>query len=117
MIYLLGSPYMLASNATINSGSTNNYTCTGVGGVPSGALGVWLNIFYTPSAAGTSCEVTPHGTSWAAGQYPLVGSAANGTNVVCGQILTALDGSGKIDVHAASGNLVGIYIGMFAYFM
>lgn len=113
---MLSTPYMLASNATINNGNTNTYTCTGGStGVPTGATAVLLNAFFTPSAAGTSARFSPHGTAWAAGQYPICGDSANATNINTQNFVCPLDSGGQIDVKASGGNVVGIYLGIAGY--
>jgi len=109
------TPYQLANNATINSGNTNTYTCTGGStGVPTGAKAVFCNAYYTASAGGTFASFTPQGTAWSNGNYPII--AAPTAALYSGSFLAALNASnGQLDVKANSGNLVGIYLWLYAY--
>jgi len=108
-------PYMLANNITINNGVINTYTCTGVGGVSSGATAVFMNLWFLGSALGTYAGVTPHGTSEVTANYPTVGTCQNTSYYNTGSFLAVLDSSGKIDVKAFGGNLTGFYLQMYAY--
>jgi len=113
----LCTPYQLANNTTINNGNTTNYACTGgATGVPTGAKAVFMNMFFTPSAAGTFASITPQGTGWGNGNYPVVGTAFNGTNICAGSFLAVLNSSnGQIAVTANGGNLAGVYLWLYAY--
>src|SRR2546421_8583909 len=57
------TPFHLTTNPTVNSGATTNLTCTGVGGIPSGAKAVWVACQITCSAAATSCNLYPTGVA------------------------------------------------------
>jgi hypothetical protein len=113
--FFFTTPFAHSSNGTLNSGNTVNFTAWGNGGVPSGAIGIFVNAFFTPSAAGTFATFTPHGTVWSNGNYPAVGTAFNSTNICMGSFILPLDASGKFDVKANSGNCVGFYIQMYGY--
>lgn len=109
------TPYMLENNTTITSGSTVTHTCTGVGGVPSGAKGILANLWFLGSALGTYATVTPHGTAEVTANYPAVGTCQNTSYYNTGSFIAVLDGSGKIDVSAVGGNLMGLYLQMYGY--
>lgn len=113
--FLLATPYDLVTNTAINSGSTNTYTCTGVGGIPSGAKAVWINAFFTGSAIGTFAGFTPHGTSLSMARYPVVGSCQNTSSANYGSFIVPLDSNGQMDVKAFNGNCGTMSIGIFAY--
>lgn len=110
------TPYQLANNSIITSGSTNTYTCTGgATGVPSGAVMAYLNCFFTPGSAGTYATLCKHGVAWGNGSQPMVGTSANATNIVGGSVWVQLDGSGQIDVKANTGACNGFYLWIYAY--
>jgi hypothetical protein len=111
------TPFHIINNVTINVNNTNTYTCTGGStGVPTGALAVFMNLFFTPSVAGTFASITPQGTAWNNGNYPIVGTAFNATNICGGSFLAILNSSnGQIDVKAQVGNLVGMHAWLYAY--
>lgn len=109
------TPSLLVNNATYNNGTTHTITCGGVGGVPSNAKGVFVNVFFTPSAASTYAQILPSGTAWNNGNYPIVGTAPNAVNIVAGSVLAVLDATGKLDIVAVNGNLVGLFIQMYAF--
>lgn len=113
---ILTSPYVLINGATINSAATNNYTCVGgLTGVPSGAKAVIINIYGSCSAVGGYLSMTPHGTAWVGGNYPILsGNVASA--LVSGSFLVVLDGSGIIDIKANGGaNFTGIGASIMAY--
>jgi len=109
------TPSMIVNNATYNNGTTHTVQCTGVGGVPSGAKAVFCNIFFTPSAASTYCQVLPKGATWTNGNYPIVGTAPNAVNIVAASVMAVLDATGALDFVAVNGNLVGIFVQMYAF--
>jgi hypothetical protein len=112
-IYFLGSPYALTANPTVTSGSTTTLTCTGVGGIPAGAKGVFIGGgIFASTAANGYVTVQPHGGT--SGQYvsqssPL-NNAFNGITFMC-----PLDATGKIDVKANNSNMVLQSWYIFAY--
>ncbi len=115
LITYLVTPILIENNITLNSGNTVTPTCTGIGSIPSGAKAVELNVLFTPSAHGTAVVFAPHGTSWNAGLQPLIGEAANATDLVGGQATVTLDANGKIDITALNGNALNLYVGIYAY--
>ena len=103
MLYYLGSPYQLTTNPTVTSGSTSTLTCTGVGGIPSGALAVQIGGGIFAATTGGWAWVSPHGGT--PGQY--VGVAGLPSNAFSAFSFTCpLDSTGKIDVKANSSNIV-----------
>lgn len=110
------SPYLLVNNININSGVTNNYTCTGVGGITSGAKAVLLAYYYSSAATNTFVAFTPHGTAYSNGNYPASNPVATGSGIGnAGSFIVPLDGSGKIDVAVSNGNITGLYINLIGY--
>jgi hypothetical protein len=97
-IYLI-TPYQLTTNPTVNAGNTTTLTCTGVGGIPSGALAVLLGIgIFSNTSGGGYIQGAPHGGTL--GQYwGLTGPVAN-QYMLGGMIIAPLDATGKIDVKA-----------------
>lgn len=110
------TPFTQSNNGTLNSGNTVTFTVWGNGGVPSGAIAVLLNAFFSTSAAGTFATFTPHGTAWSNGNYPAVGTSFNATNICMGSsLIVPLDTAGKFDVKANNGNCIGFYIVQYGY--
>jgi len=109
------TPFAHSSNGTLNSGSTATFTAWGAGGVPSGALAILVNAFFTPAAAGAFAAFTPHGTAWSNGNYPAVGTSFNSTNICMGSFILPLDNAGKFDVKQNVANAVGFYIQQYGY--
>lgn len=98
------TPYQLTTNPTVNSGSTTTLTCTGVGGVPSGALAVLLGIGIFANTAGGYVQGAPHGGTF--GDYwGLTGPIAS-QYTVGGMVIAPLDSTGKIDVKANGSSIV-----------
>ena len=86
--------------------------------MPPGALAVLMNLFFTPSVAGTFASITPQGTAWNNANYPIVGTAFNATNIAGGSFVAQLNSSnGQIDVKAQVGNCVGMHAYFYAYIM
>lgn len=114
-IYLI-SPYQFVTSDSITSGNTKNYTCTGVGGVPSGAKAVLVNIGATAASSTGFATLTPHGTAWSAVNYPSTNVATGSSQTVNGSsLIVPLDGSGKLDVGAVNSNLTSINAQMYGY--
>ncbi len=102
MTYFI-TPYHLTTNPTVNSGATRDQTCTGVGGIPSGALAVWVAISITCSAAATSLNLYPTGGS--ATGYPQV-SAPVASQFFETAILIPLSAGGQFTAKSNGGNTV-----------
>lgn len=111
------SPYQLLNNVTINNGATNTPTCTGVGGVPSGAKAVLMNIGATSTSATGFATLVPHGSTWSSGvNYPATQFApANGSVIIGSSLIVPLDSSGKIDISAVNSNLTAVNAYMYGY--
>jgi hypothetical protein len=109
------APYQLANNVTINSGSTNTYTCTGGStGVTSGAKAALLTGYFTEGTAGGFVSITPQGTAWNNGNYPTL--AAPTAALYSFFVIASLNVSnGQIDVKANSGNCVGLFLWINGY--
>jgi len=103
MIYFLSTPYHLTTNPTVNSGSTTNLTCTGVGGIPSGAKAVWVACQITCSAAATSLNLYP--TGGATTGYPQI-SAPVASQFFEVPVLVPLSAGGQFTVKSNNGNTV-----------
>jgi hypothetical protein len=104
MIYFI-TPYHLTTNPTVNSGATTTLTCTGVGGIPTGAKGVLLNIgIFAVNVQGGYVQIYPTGAT--AGLY--VNFTANGpTNSFSATAVPVpLSAGGQITVKANSSNIV-----------
>ena len=102
MIYFI-TPYQLTTNPTVTSGSTSTLTCTGVGGIPSGALAVLLGVGIFAATTGGYCWISPHGGT--AGQY--VGFSGDPSNAyTVGFAIVPLSSGGQIDVKANGSNIV-----------
>lgn len=88
--------------SVINAGNTSNFTLTGSGGIPSGALGVIYKAFFTSATVGAYIQLAPHSatiTDYASiGNIQLANAFING----CGTL--QLDSAGKIDIKANTGN-------------
>jgi hypothetical protein len=92
------TPYLIISNITINAGNTNNYTCAGVGGIPSGVKGVYLAIAANATNAGNILQFAPH--SGTVGIYPQLGTfqATGAGGTIFAGIYVPVDASGGFDV-------------------
>jgi hypothetical protein len=102
MIYFT-TPFHLTTNPTVTSGSTTNLTCTGVGGVPSGAKAVLLGIGIFSVTANGYIQVYPTGGT--AGQY--FGLNGPGTNqYTLAFAIAPLSAGGQITVKANASNIV-----------
>lgn len=105
MIYFLSSPYHLTTNPTVTSGATTTLTCTGVGGVPSGAKGVIIGGGISSGAIGAYTTVAPHGATL--GQYGGQVATLGGTALAeFSPFIAPLSAGGQLDVHANGGNIV-----------
>jgi len=96
------TPYQQINGATINSGNTNTYTLTGVGGIPAGALGVFCRAFFNSPSVGAWLGIAPHGG--APGSYFVLGNEMVANQSVNGNAVLPLDANGQIDIQANSGN-------------
>jgi len=115
--FQLATPFVIFNGSTnINSGTTTNITCTGVGGIPTGATFVWVAIYGTGSAAGTFGTLVPQGATWSVANYPLVGTAAVINHIISGVFAVPLNTTnGQITVGAQNGNWLNITGQIFAY--
>lgn len=105
MIYFLSSPYHLTTNPTVTSGATTTLTCTGVGGVPSGAKGVIIGGGISSGTVGAYTTVAPHGATL--GQYGGQVATLGGTSLAeFSPFIAPLSAGGQLDVHANGGNIV-----------
>lgn len=103
---LMGTPYHLTTNPTVNSGTTTNLTCTGGStGVPTGAKAVLLGIgIFAVNVQGGYVQIYPTGAT--AGQY--ANFTANGpTNTFSATaVIVPVSAGGQITVKANSSNIV-----------
>jgi len=106
------APYTLINNTTINDGVTQTVTCTGVGGVPSGAKGAVLHGIWYPYTAAMRFMIAPHGSL--ASNYPQQIATITFPNYQSFFMIIPLDGGGQIDVKPTGGNIV-IYLYMIGY--
>lgn len=115
--FQLATPFVIFSGSTnINSGTTVNVTCTGVGGIPTGATFVWVSIYGTGSIAGAFGTLVPQGATWSVANYPQVGTAAVANHIICGVFAVPLNlTNGQITVGALNGNWLNITGQIFAY--
>jgi|SRR5882762_2461782 len=99
------TPYHLTTNPTVNNGNTTTLTCTGVGGIPSGAIAVLLQVgIFSVTAQGGSVSIYPTGAT--PGQYANF-TAAGPTNTYCmGVVIAPLSAGGQITVKASGANIV-----------
>lgn len=103
MIYFI-TPFHLTTNPTVNSGVTTPLTCTGVGGVPAGALAVLIGGGISSGTAGAYITVAPNGLTL--GQYG-GWTCQNGSSQLEEFVMLApIASNGKLDVHANGGNIV-----------
>jgi hypothetical protein len=114
--YFLMTPYQILNNVTINAGSTNTYTCTGVGTptVPSEAKGIIVGGYFASTGNGAYLQLFPHGvTITNISDYPLwIVQGANNTSY--GQARIRLV-SGQIDIKAVNTQCTGINISIHGY--
>jgi hypothetical protein len=119
MFYLLGSPYQLMNNPTVNSGNTATYTGAGVGSIPSGALAIVVSASVTSGTVGAYVIAGPHGATLPAGSgagYPAVGNIQVTNQYASSMIIIPLN-SNQFDVKAFTGNCILQYWNAFAYIM
>lgn len=111
LITFLTTPYQFVLNDSINSGSTKNYTLTGVGTpiVPSGARGALITVYYSSTTVGAFLQACPHGATIAnTSDYPVLGVVQVSGVTMTMTTLVALDANGKIDLKANTGNCTSI---------
>lgn len=116
-IYLLSTPYLVYNSTTINSGSTDTKTYTGVGTptVPSAATAVLICIYYQSTTVGSFLQLTPHGASGSdLSNYPLGPVVQGSGTVVAATLIVPLSG-GQIDAKANNGNITGIHASIYGY--
>jgi hypothetical protein len=111
------TPYHLVSAVTINSGTTNTYTCTGVGGIPTNATGVHINAAFTSTTIGTFAAFGPHGATLASNSnYPSSPLAQISSSIlITFSTIVQIDASGKLDIKAFNGNLGSMDVQIDAY--
>lgn len=107
------TPFQLANNTSISSGATTTYTCTGVGGVPSGAVAVFVSGQFTASAINTQALFTPHSVTWNNDNYPSVNAQV--ASITTFAFMLPLSVSGQIDVKSTTGNMTAFFLWMYAY--
>lgn len=103
-IYFI-TPYHLTTNPTVTSGATTTLTCTGVGGVPSGAKAVLIGGGISSGTVGAYTTIAPHGATL--GQYGGQVATLGGTSLAeFSPFIAPLSAGGQLDVHANGGNIV-----------
>jgi hypothetical protein len=114
--FMLGTPFQIENNVTVNSGTSVSPTCTGVGGIPTGATAVLVAAYYTASVAGTFASFVPQGASWSSANYPILGTAAVNNHVVGGAFIVPVNTTnGQITISAVNGNLIGLFCQIYGY--
>lgn len=116
-VFFLGSPFLLINNISIAAAASNNYTCTGVGGIPTGATGVLIAFFFggAGQAGGSYITFTPQGATWSQANYPASGQqGANG--VILGAVMVPVNTTnGQITVGAVNQQANGINAQIYGY--
>jgi hypothetical protein len=101
---VLVTAYQQLNGVTINANTTNTYTLTGVGGIPSGALGVIYKVFYSSTTNGAFLQMAPHSNT--IGNYASVGNITVSGSTINGNGIVGLDANGQLDIKANVGNCV-----------
>lgn len=87
---------------TIAATTTNTYILTGIGGIPSGALGVLYKAYFTSATVGTYIHLALHGASDLSA-YATIGNLPTANGFLNGGGLLPVDSTGKIDIKANGG--------------
>lgn len=100
--------FALVNGVTIASGTTNVYQATGVGGIPVGAKGILYDGALYSATLGAYCSIQPH-LGHSTGQYDVLQAYVTGV-FIRNSSVTQVDANGQIDLTAAGGGSVTMFI-------
>jgi len=113
--FFLATPFQIFNNTSLTNGTTTNVTCTGIGGIPTGATAILLSVYFI-GQAGTFGTFTPQGVTWSQANYPLIGLIVNTGNTLSGNLTVPLNTTnGQITVGAQGGNISGMFGQIYGY--
>lgn len=103
-----------ANNVTIATGTSQTFTLTGSGGIPTGALGVLYKLNITSATVGAYINLSPHGSDDTL--YAAAGNivSANEHLNACGII--SLSAQGQLDLKAYTGTCT-VTLSTYGYIM